>query len=95
MTQDEIKQLRLNEVEGEKVKAMMESAGWRDVVLPYLASMRREALTQVIGQELGPVLQRNQEVCKIVDAIINQINSVITAGDSAHEALEKEKNKDT
>ena len=95
MTKDEITQLSLHEAEGEHVKTTIGTPGWSGVILPYLASMRREAAAKVIGLELGPLLQRNQEVCKVVDALINQINSIVTAGDSAHEALEADKNKDT
>lgn len=71
--------------EGGKVKAMIESPGWKEVIRPFLVRQRENTLESVkSASELNQFFQIQQRV-RVIDELLNYIETKLVEGKRAEE----------
>jgi len=86
MNEDRI-ELRKRADESAKLHNLLDCDGWRDVLMPALKRIREHAMLRLVNSSDDRDIIRYQEEIKLVDQIFSFIETSISEGEHASEAL--------
>ena len=85
--EEKLADLEDNIARGRKMKVMAETAGWKDILLPYIQGGKAGAIGSLMsGVKLEDFLVHKQAFITL-GAIEQFVNNVIASGDAASETL--------
>ena len=89
--QEEIADIQQRVMDGENVKAMVATDGWRQVIEPHLQNKREAFVSQLISAPDYKTTRHLQHAINGIDDLLGVVASVITDGEEAQEIIAQEK----